>query len=144
MPAAARRQVRLILAFDPGRQKTGVAIGNLITGGARPLATISGSLADQADQAAGLCAKWQPQLLLIGKSITGAKKPDSCSRKFAGRLHELSGIKCEFVDEYLTSQLARDRQEKNHSDDAIAATILAEDWLQRVTLDPRTGSADCS
>ena len=123
------KRAKLILAFDPGRKKTGVAIGNSLTGSARPLATVAGKLDCQLRAAGELCAKWQPQLLIIGRP--GPQSPGSdryCSR-FARGLQELTGIEYRFADEYLTSQLARSAAAKNESVDALAACLLAQDWL---------------
>ena len=128
MPDRAERP-QTILAFDPGRSKTGVAIGNSLTGSARPLATVSGSLASQLQAAGSLCAKWQPQLLVVGRPGPQSKGSDRYCTRFAASLQELTGIECRFADEYLTSQLARSAAARNESVDAMAACLLAEDWL---------------
>ena len=120
---------RLILAFDPGRKKTGVAIGNSLTGSARPLATVDGNLERQLQQASELCTKWQPQLLIIGRPGPQSPGPDRYCAKFASRLQRLTEIECRFADEYLTSQLARSAAAKNEKVDALAACLLAQDWL---------------
>ena len=119
----------LILAFDPGRKKTGVAIGNSLTGSARPLATVDGNLDRQLHQAGQLCAKWQPQLLIIGRPGPQSPGADRYCTRFASGLQRLAGIEYRFADEYLTSQVARSAAAKGESVDALAACLLAQDWL---------------
>ena len=50
------------LAFDYGEKRIGTAIGDTITGTARPLATLTGGLAE----ALKLVAEWRPAALVVG------------------------------------------------------------------------------
>ncbi len=118
-----------MLAFDPGRTKTGVAVGNALTGAARPLETVRGPLDRQLERACELCADWQPQLLLVGRPGPAAKAADRYCERFAARLQERTGIACAFADEYLTSQLADASAAVKAGTDAAAACLLATDWL---------------
>ena len=124
------KQRGLILAFDPGRTKTGCAIANTITGTARPLVTLAGGFASQLATASILSSKWAPDLLLVGAPGLAAPAAERYCRKFGTALAEVTGKTIEFVDERMSSQAARaDRIGGAAGNDAGAACLLARDWL---------------
>ncbi len=56
-----------LMAFDFGERRIGVAIGNTLTGGARPLAVIKAQRRDLRFQAlSDLITEWAPQRLVVG------------------------------------------------------------------------------
>ena len=124
---------QIILALDPGRKKTGVAIGNQITASARPLETITGNLKQQLTTIEKLCTKWQPTLLVIGlPDAENAKSAHAYAKKLASSLQLKTKLNIDFYNEEFTSQAAQGvEQSKTHGIDAVAASIIAQDWLER-------------
>lgn len=128
-----------VLAIDFGLARTGVAIGNTITGGARPLETIQTEQNDvRFGRIAELVAEWQPDLFVIGLPLDprGADTPLSRRvRRFGNQLGGRFGLPVEFVDERHSSAIAEDalktgRDEKARIDAAAAAVIL-QAWLDQ-------------
>lgn len=126
MPPASN----ILLGFDVGRKKTGIAVGNLLTGGARPLATARGNGEQQLQIIAAHVREWQPGRMIVGLPTRGdgrAHAMTAASRRFAARLGGAFSLPVEFVDERLTSAAAR---RLNPPDlDAAAAAIILQDWL---------------
>lgn len=118
------------MAFDFGEKRIGVALGNTLTGGARPLRVISEERRDARFAAiAGLIDQWKPDRLIVGlpRYPDGAPHPFSvrCER-FANQLSGRFGLPVELADERYTSALAPDQ----HNDvDAQAAAILLQGVL---------------
>lgn len=118
------------MAFDFGEKRIGVALGNTLTGGARPLCVISEERRDARFAAiAGLIDQWKPDRLIVGlpRYPDGAPHPFSvrCER-FANQLSGRFGLPVALADERYTSALAPDQ----HNDvDAQAAAILLQGVL---------------
>ena len=65
MPEQTANQV--LMAFDYGEARIGVATGNTLLKIAHPLTTITGEgMWNKIDQLEELVTKWQPQLLVVG------------------------------------------------------------------------------
>ncbi len=115
-----------LMAFDFGEQRIGVAIGNTITGGARPLAVIDEERRDaRFAKIESLLAEWQPNRLIVGlpRYPDGQDHPFArrCER-FANQLRGRFGLEVTMVDERWTSALA-----PGHAPiDAEAAAILLQ------------------
>ncbi|MFM1881345.1 MAG: Holliday junction resolvase RuvX [Pseudomonadota bacterium] len=118
------------LAFDFGKVRIGVAIGNSLTGGARPLTVLSSVPTAQRFVAiAALIAEWQPDQLLVGLPVypDGAAHPFAVDcQRFARQLHGRFGIPVTLFDERYTSALVPDRGQQT---DAQAAAILLQGFL---------------
>jgi putative Holliday junction resolvase len=115
-----------LMAFDFGEQRIGVAIGNTITGGARPLAVIDEERRDARFSAIeSLLKEWQPDRLIVGlpRHPDGQDHPFAlrCER-FANQLRGRFGLQVEMVDERWTSALAPGHD----AIDAEAAAILLQ------------------
>lgn len=118
------------MAFDFGEKRIGVAIGNLITGGARPLTVIENGRRDARFAAiAALIKEWGPDRLIVGLPVypDGAAHPfaDRC-RRFANQLHGRFGLPVSLQDERYTSALA---PKPDVMIDAQAAAILLQGVL---------------
>lgn len=142
MPAAPDAPAT-ILAFDYGRRRIGVAVGQSITQSASPLGVVSNA-DDGFDRAAidRLVREWRPDALIVGEP----KMPDGTdsevtieARRFAKALGDWS-LPVHLVDERYSSLEAerqlrearsaghRGRIRKEHID-AAAATAIAERYL---------------
>lgn len=99
-----------LLAFDFGTKRIGVAIGNTLTGTARPLVTLHGEQNDQRFAAiAGLIREWQPAALVVGLPCNDDGSPHEMTRlcrRFANRLKGRFNLPAILVDERYTSAAA--------------------------------------
>ncbi|MDO6686981.1 MULTISPECIES: Holliday junction resolvase RuvX [unclassified Agarivorans] len=136
----AREGERSVLAFDFGTKSIGVAIGQELTGSAKPLTAIkaqdgipSWPLLEK------LLEQWQPDLLVIGLPLNmDGTEQDITSRakKFANRLHGRFGYQIAMQDERLTTVDAKEKLfelggykalEKG-AVDSLAAALIFESW----------------
>lgn len=134
-----------LLAFDYGRRRIGVAVGNTLTGRARALATVAATDAGPDwDRIAALLREWKPGRLVVGVPYNGggfgADDIATEAQRFARQLHGRFGLPVDTVDEQLSSAEAyaglkaerragqRGRIAKQDIDSAAAAVIL-QHWL---------------
>ena len=99
-----------ILAFDFGKKRIGVAVGNTLTAFARPLKTIHHETNAQRFSIIGkMIQTWQPVLLVVGLPMHIDGTPHEMthlSRRFAQRLRGRFSIPIVLMDERYTSQTA--------------------------------------
>lgn len=120
----------LLLAFDVGRTKTGIAIGNITTALARPLTTIRGTRSAQIVSIGAHIRRWQPQQLLVGlpRHMDGVEHAmTKFCRDFAAALQQHYSLPVALVDERLSTVTART---VGGDVDAVAAAIILQDWLR--------------
>lgn len=137
-----------VLGFDYGSRLIGVALGNRLTGNARPLGVVanSGSGPDW-ERIDTWIREWQPEALLVGLPLTldGEEQPASRgARAFASALVKRSALPLHLVDERRSSIEAARRfaqrraaglaKKKHAADiDAVAAEVITETWLANPT-----------
>src|SRR5690554_3133292 len=119
---------RLILGFDFGTRRIGVAVGNELLASARQLEPLSArdGIPDWAT-VAQLVEEWQPDLFVVGLPLTrdGAEQEMSVrARKFGKRLFGRYGIPCEMIDERGSTReaktIAREAGHRgNYRDDGV-------------------------
>jgi putative Holliday junction resolvase len=118
------------LAFDFGSTRIGVAIGNSLTQGARPLSVIpSVPTAARFEAISKIIHEWQPDRLLVGLPVypDGALHPFAAQcQRFARQLSGRFGLTVVLADERYTSALAPDQDDQI---DAQAAAILLQGYL---------------
>ncbi|GAA3719434.1 Holliday junction resolvase RuvX [Oceanisphaera sediminis] len=131
-----------LLGFDYGTKSIGVAVGQQITGSARPLLALKANEGvPNWDQIEALLKEWQPGLLVVGLPLNmdGTEQDISRrARKFANRLHGRFGIKVELQDERLTTTDARARLFEaggykalgKDAVDAVSAQLILESWME--------------
>lgn len=135
----------IALAFDFGRARIGVAVGEARLGMGRPLTTIE-LRNDQLRfrRISELIQEWQPRILVVGLplDLDGAEDELTAeTRRFANRLRGRFGLPVVLVDERLTSVAAdealrdagygwRGRKSRN---DALAAQIILQDFFHAAT-----------
>jgi putative Holliday junction resolvase len=140
-PPAART---VILAFDYGTRRIGVAVGQGLLGTASPAAAIRCGVALPWREIDHVVGEWQPQRLVVGLPYNMDGSPSSMTeqaREFGHRLEARYGLPVEFADERLTSREAHERlREARRSGrltrrvrpadvDPLAACVIAEQWL---------------
>jgi len=129
------------LAFDYGEKRIGTAVGDTITGTARPLPTLTGGL----EAALKLVAEWRPVGLVVGLPLMedgSDQRITTLTRRFAQALEARSQLAVHFSDERYSSRAADDylrdarstgamaRRVKKGDRDGVAAKILLEQFLQ--------------
>ncbi|MBL8382612.1 MAG: Holliday junction resolvase RuvX [Burkholderiales bacterium] len=132
---------RTALGIDFGLRRTGVAIGNTLTGGARPLETIDApGNAERFARLADLIAQWQPDLLVVGLPVTASGGDSALAvriRRFGRQLHGRFGLPVEFVDERYSSAVVQSALKTGRDDkavlDAAAAAVILQAWLDQHT-----------
>ena len=121
--------IDIVLGFDFGIKRIGIAMGNTLTGQAQPLKVVSAIDNATRFQIIGeLIAQWQPARLIVGEP----RHPDGAehdmtlrSRRFANQLHGRFNLPVELVDErYSSAVIASKRGEV--IDDKAAAIILQQ------------------
>ena len=131
--------MQALLGFDFGRQRIGIAVGQKITRTATALCTLD-SRNEKPDWEAisELINSWQPDALVVGLPLH-ADGSDSditkSARKFARQLEGRYRLPVHTMDERLSSHAATELQDQdkaagNKGLDAIAASIILQDWLE--------------
>ena len=130
-----------LLAFDFGTKSIGVAIGQQITGSARPLTAIRARDGIPDWQLIErLLKEWQPDFVVVGLPLNmdGTEQPlTDRARKFSQRLHGRFGVRVELHDERLSTVEARAelfahggfRALNKGSVDSLSAVIILESWF---------------
>lgn len=137
----AREGERLVLGFDFGTRRIGVAVGNELLASARELDPLPArdGIPDW-DQVARLVEAWQPDLFVVGLPLTAAGEEQPMStraRKFGKRLFGRFGVPCEMVDERGSTGeakvIARQRGHRGswreEGVDGISAVLIVERWF---------------
>ncbi|MCC2597066.1 Holliday junction resolvase RuvX [Pusillimonas sp. MFBS29] len=124
---------RTLLAFDYGTKKIGVAIGNTLTGQARPLEILFPVTRVQRFAAIEkLLHDWQPDKVVVGLPLAtdGSEQYASLRcRRFANQLHGRFGVETVLVDERGSSMEAQQMLGNHDHDDAMAAAIILQRYL---------------
>ena len=133
MPEAPRPAAvpQTLLAFDFGLKRTGAAVGNTLTGSARPLRTIAAEGDARFAAIAALLAEWQPDALVVGVPFhpDGAEHDNTRrARRFARQLRGRFGLAVHEVDERWSTTEALAAGARDAA--AAAAALLLEQWLR--------------
>lgn len=123
--------VDIVLGFDFGVKRIGIAIGNTLTGQAQPLTVVQA--VDNATRfrvIGDLIAQWKPARLVVGEP----RHPDGAehdmtlrSRRFANQLHGRFSLPVELVDERYSSVVIP--QKRGEIIDAKAAAIILQQYF---------------
>ncbi len=133
----------VILAFDFGTQRIGVAVGAAMLRNARPLTTIAVAANAPRFEAIGkLIAEWQPTRLVVGLpfNLDGSEHEMTARcRRFAQQLQGRFRLPVELMDERLSSAVAearlradgRDPRRARQDIDAEAAAVILQSYFDR-------------
>lgn len=131
-----------LLAFDFGTKSIGVAIGQRITGTARPLAALKANDGTPDwNQIERLLKEWQPDEVIVGLPLNmdGTEQPLTArARKFANRVHGRFGVTVQLHDERLSTIEARAglfasggvRALSKSNVDSASAVIILESYFE--------------
>ena len=128
----------MVLGFDYGTHKIGVAVGQALTGSATPLETL-GMVKNKPDwqRIEQLLAEWKPEALVVGHPFEMSDREANnapAAKRFARQLHGRFHLPVHMADERLTSREAWDRLGSAAGRDptrvdAFAAKLILETWL---------------
>lgn len=133
------RGAKVLIAFDFGQRRIGVATGNLLTRTAAPLTTVKVGADLPWQDIDRIIADWRPEHLIVGQPGQGPLAAQV--EHFVTALRQRYGLDVATVDETLTSHAAQARvrdarrggylRRKNASAeiDRLAACVIAEQWL---------------
>jgi len=135
----------VLLAFDYGTRRIGVAVGQTTTGTASPAGVVVAGTGPDWTALERCIREWSPARLLVGLpyNMDGSETVlTGACRAFAGELARRFDLPVEFVDERLTSVTAqadlrevrrsgaRARRVTREDIDANAARLILETWLR--------------
>ena len=135
--------LQTVLAFDYGRRRIGVAVGQTVTGSASPLGVVDNH-PDGPDTAriAALINEWRPGLLVVGMPAHADGSPSEMQNYVRVFIEELSGfdLPVETVDERFTSLEAEAKLKEARAAgargriskeliDSAAGVLIAERYL---------------
>jgi putative pre-16S rRNA nuclease len=134
----------LVLAFDYGNRRIGVASGNRVTRTASPVATVQVGAQLPWEELDRILAEWRPRLLLVGIPGNGDATSSivAAINRFVHALEKRYGLEVVTVDESLSSRAAeaeirearragylRRRTGRRRLIDRHAACLIAEQWM---------------
>ncbi len=147
MPESSRPKV--VLAFDFGLRRIGVACGDTVSRSASPLETLpAGPNGPRWELIDSMLRDWQPDIAVVGLpyNVDGSDgEMTDAARSFAAELARRYALEVDMVDERYSSleagarlQSAREsglrRRRVAKSDvDAAAACVILERWLTERT-----------
>ncbi len=140
---------KLILAFDYGRKRIGVACGDTASRTASPLGAISaGAAGPHWGAIDAMLRDWQPAMIVVGLPYNVDDSESALSaaaRRFARELAGRHAVPIELIDERYSSREAetrlkaqreqglRKRRVSKADVDAAAACIILERWFTEKT-----------
>jgi putative Holliday junction resolvase len=132
----------VLLAFDFGLRRIGVASGNFLTCTASPITTVQVRADTPWTVIDRIVGEWRPRLLVVGVPRPGGRTSIAANAEaFAAELERRYGLEVATVDESLTSHAAHAeiknarrgghlrRRSGKEQLDSRAACLIAEQWL---------------
>lgn len=127
----------LLLGFDYGSKRIGVAVGERITGMARPLETVAvRQHRPDWDTITRLIETWNPSALVVGQPLTledEEQEMTAAAARFGRQLHGRYRLPVHTMDERLTTMEAksilRERGDSIREADPVAAKLILESWM---------------
>ena len=127
----------VLLGFDFGRIRIGVAVGQSVTGSAQALETVScKDYKPDWSCIARLIRTWRPNRLVVGlplKTDGTEQEMTEAARRFRRQLAGRYAMPVDLVDERLSSRearsLLRESGRPHANADPLAAKLILESWL---------------
>jgi putative holliday junction resolvase len=139
----------IVLGFDFGQRRIGVACGECVSRTASPLGTVAvGSQGPRWNDIDALMRAWRPSSVVVGLpySVDGSESAiTGAARRFAREIGERYKTSVQLVDERYSSLEAETRLKEARESglrkrrvakadvDATAACIILERWLTKTT-----------
>lgn len=136
-----------ILAFDYGRKRIGVAVGQTVTATATPLTSVPArDSLPRWELISELVHAWEPDVLVVGLPLNmdGTEQPSTQDvRWFKRELEKRFALPVFTADERLSTREARERLAawgaRGTDDDQVAAQVILETWFSDRRNVPCTG-----
>ena len=129
---------QIVLGFDYGKVRTGIAVGQSITGTATALTTLtSRNQKPDWEGIATLIKEWQPDALVVGIPVHmdgSEQEMTEAARKFGRQLHGRFNLPIYEAEERLSSMEAEQQLGKDCDKAAIdreAARLILQSWLEQ-------------
>jgi putative Holliday junction resolvase len=135
------KSLKILIGFDFGMKRIGIAIGQTVTLSARPLETLHAKNGvPDWNILTKLCKKWHPDAFVVGIPINmdGTDQPISQhAREFAQSLRDRYELPAYEIDERLTTKDARERlfnqggykALQDGQVDRVAAQLILQNWF---------------
>lgn len=136
-----QNEPRILLAFDFGTKRIGVAVGQTVTQTARPLDTIQAKDGEPNWKTVEkVVKKWMPDAFVVGipLNMDGTDQPIThIARQFADALRQRFNIPVHEIDERLTTKDAREqlfarggyKALQGGQVDQVAAQLILQNWF---------------
>lgn len=131
----------VVLGFDFGTKRIGVAVGQTVTRTATPLTTLRANQGiPNWQHIEKLIKTWRPQCFVVGipLNMDGSEQPLTVAAKqFASELEKRFNLSVYQIDERLTTKAAREyvfnqggyKALHQEQIDSIAAQLIVQNWL---------------
>lgn len=134
----------IYLGFDYGAKRIGLAVGDAVTGSARPLPTLANGRQPDWDKLGKALKEWRPAGCVVGLPVDldgNDQAITTQARTFAEQLRNRYGVPVYLCDERLSSRAADDELRNARADgrktrrvrsgdrDGVAARLILEQWL---------------
>lgn len=135
---------RILLGFDFGTKRIGVAVGQELTRSARALETLrSRDGGPDWEGISRLIKQWQPAALVLGLPLNldgSDHEITRLARRFGNRLRGRYNLPVYTIDERLSSAeaealLARQGHFDKEEVDKVAAQVILQSWLEQQSTD---------
>jgi len=128
--------IEIVLGFDFGTKRIGVAVGNSLTKTAQALSVINNTNQKECfTQIENLISEWQPNLIAVGLPFypDDAEHPMKIKvKRFGDQIHDRFKLPVLYVDErYTSALLERDLNYQKRLDSHAAALILEQYFRER-------------
>ncbi|MBU3568093.1 Holliday junction resolvase RuvX [Polynucleobacter alcilacus] len=131
-------KAEMVMAFDYGTRRVGVAVGNSITRAGQALKTIAAVNADALFQEIeGLLIEWQPNQLVVGLPThpDGAEHEMTAkSRRFGNQLQGRFNLPVNWVDERYSSVVLEGDADMHDNLDAHSAALILEQYFAELAV----------
>lgn len=132
------------LSFDYGSRRIGVAVGDSLTGGARPLPTVDNGERPDWTAVQRLVQEWRPAALIVGLPLRDDGSEQTLTvraRQFSTELETRFHLPVHLADERFSSRAAADslrelrssgrmsRRVRKGDRDGQAARVILEQWM---------------
>lgn len=137
--------INIVMAFDFGTKKIGIAIGQTLTCTTRPLTVLQSTLGiPNWKKIDFVYNEWSPAIIIVGLPLRmdGSKQPITVlSRKFATQLKKRFQVTVQMHDERFSTVEARSFYLNNYNRpinikktehiNSIAAALILKSWLNQ-------------
>ena len=128
----------MVMAFDYGTRRVGVAVGNSVTRAGQALKTIAVANADSLfKEIEGLLTEWQPNQIVVGLPTYSdgvEHEMTAKSKRFGNQLHGRFNLPVDWVDERYSSVVLEGDADMHDNLDAHSAALILEQYFAELAV----------